>query len=165
MHGNQNATSAIVTEDKLKHIIKAAQAKGEKVVMTNGCFDILHAGHVTYLSQARQLGDQLVVAVNSDESVRQLKGNERPINNLEQRMTVLAALESVDWVIPFSEKTPERLYCQLLPDFIVKGGDYQPENVAGAECVRQNGGQVVIIDYIEGESTTKTIKKIKRSDL
>lgn len=158
---HDRATTVIVTEDKLKRLIELAQAKGEKIVMTNGCFDILHAGHVSYLDQARQLGDKLVVAINSDESVRQLKGTGRPFNNLEQRMTVIAALESVDWVIALSEETPERLYCQLLPDLIVKGRDDQPENIAGAECIRKNGGQLAIIDYVEGQSTTEIISKIK----
>jgi D-beta-D-heptose 7-phosphate kinase/D-beta-D-heptose 1-phosphate adenosyltransferase len=141
----------------LKAAVKAAQANGETVVMTNGCFDILHAGHVQYLTQARQLGDRLVVAINDDDSVRRLKGNNRPINTLEQRLTVLKALECVDWVVPFAEDTPKELICQVLPDILVKGGDYQIDQVVGNECVRAQGGQVMTLDYLEGCSTSNII--------
>jgi D-beta-D-heptose 7-phosphate kinase/D-beta-D-heptose 1-phosphate adenosyltransferase len=113
------------------------------------------------------LGDRLIVAVNSDESVYQLKGDadgvSRPINKLEQRMSMLSALESVDWVVPFSEETPERLYCRVLPDMIVKGGDYKPEEVAGGECVIANGGAVEILQFVAGRSTTNIIKKITKN--
>jgi len=141
----------------LKVAVKAAQANGETVVMTNGCFDILHAGHVQYLTQARQLGDRLVVAINDDDSVRRLKGNNRPINRLEQRLLVLKALECVDWVVPFAEDTPKDLICQVLPDILVKGGDYQVDQVVGHECVLAHGGQVLTLDYLEGCSTTEII--------
>jgi D-beta-D-heptose 7-phosphate kinase/D-beta-D-heptose 1-phosphate adenosyltransferase len=132
--------------------------------MTNGCFDILHAGHVLYLNQARRLGDRLIVAVNDDASVKRLKGNGRPVNPLERRMTVLAALESVDWVVPFSEDTPQSLICDIKPDLLVKGGDYQPQDIAGYECVRQAGGDVVVLDYADGCSTSELIETIKRAD-
>jgi rfaE bifunctional protein nucleotidyltransferase chain/domain len=128
--------------------------------MTNGCFDILHPGHVSYLQKARAMGDRLIVAVNDDESVKRLKGADRPINSLDRRMALLSALECVDWVVPFSEDTPERLICKMLPDVLVKGGDYSPEQIAGGACVRENGGEVKIIEYIEGHSTTDIIKNI-----
>jgi D-beta-D-heptose 7-phosphate kinase/D-beta-D-heptose 1-phosphate adenosyltransferase len=132
----------------------------ETVVMTNGCFDILHAGHIQYLTQARQLGDRLIVALNDDDSVRRLKGKTRPINSLEQRMTVLNALECVDEVIAFSDDTPEKLICQILPDILVKGGDYTIDQIAGSDCVLKNGGQVLTLDFVEGCSTSNIIERI-----
>lgn len=147
----------VVTEPHLLELVSEARAHGETVVMTNGCFDILHPGHVKYLQQARELGDRLVVAVNSDESVRKLKGNGRPINTVDSRMAVLSALECVDWVVPFAEDTPERLVCAALPDVMVKGGDYKPEDIAGGPCVIKAGGEVVIMDFVAGHSTTSTI--------
>jgi D-beta-D-heptose 7-phosphate kinase/D-beta-D-heptose 1-phosphate adenosyltransferase len=132
--------------------------------MTNGCFDILHAGHVLYLNQARRLGDRLVVAVNDDASVKRLKGAGRPVNPLERRMTVLAALESVDWVVPFSGDTPQQLICDIKPDLLVKGGDYRPEDIAGYDCVKQAGGDVVVLDYADGCSTSELIRTIKQTD-
>ena len=166
IHDPEEIGFGILTEDELQHAIELAHARGEKVVMTNGCFDILHTGHVTYLAEARKLGERLVVAVNSDESVRQLKGDvngvSRPINGLEQRMTVLSALESVDWVVSFAEETPERLYCRVLPDMIVKGGDYRPDEVAGGECVTDNGGSVEILKFVDGYSTTSMIDRMKK---
>ena len=151
----------VITEDELEQMIKISQGQGERVIMTNGCFDLMHAGHVDYLQKARELGDRLIVAVNSDQSVQELKGSERPVNLLEQRMRLLAALECVDWVIPFSEETPERLYCRVLPDVIVKGGDYRPKDVVGGDCVKARGGDVEIIKFVEGHSTTNIINKIK----
>jgi D-beta-D-heptose 7-phosphate kinase/D-beta-D-heptose 1-phosphate adenosyltransferase len=131
--------------------------------MTNGCFDILHAGHVQYLTQARQLGDRLIVAINDDESVRRLKGNHRPINHLEKRMAVLNALSCVDWVVPFSEETPEELICQILPDILVKGSDYQVHEIAGSDCVLAHGGQVLTLDYLEGCSTTDIVAALEQA--
>ncbi len=151
----------VVDEERLAALVADARAHGERVVMTNGCFDILHAGHVAYLAQARRLGDRLIVAVNDDASVKRLKGANRPVNALAQRMAVLAGLGSVDWVVPFSEDTPERLICRLLPTVLVKGGDYRPENIAGGDCVRAGGGEVVVLDYIEGVSTTRIIEKMR----
>lgn len=153
----------VISEDELEQVIKISHNRGEKIIMTNGCFDLLHTGHIDYLQKARELGDKLVVAVNSDESVRKLKGSSRPINNLEQRMTLLAVLECVDWVVPFTEETPEQLYCHVLPDVIVKGGDYQADDVAGGECIKANGGEVKIISFLEGYSTSRIIEKIKNT--
>lgn len=151
-----------VAEDLLVELVARARAAGERVVMTNGCFDILHAGHVTYLQQARALGDRLIVAVNDDDSVRRLKGETRPVNGLAPRMTVLAALAAVDWVVPFSEDTPQRLICRVGPDVLVKGGDYRPEDIAGGECVLAAGGEVKILTFLPGHSTSGMIETIKK---
>ncbi len=158
MHRHRN-TFGVLSEDDMLDIMRRAKAQGEKIVMTNGCFDLLHIGHITYLQQAKALGDRLIVAVNSDESVKILKGDSRPINDLSARMTVLAALECVDWVVAFSEETPQRLYEKLLPDILVKGGDYKPEDVVGGEAVIANGGEVKILSFVEGYSTSKLIEK------
>jgi D-beta-D-heptose 7-phosphate kinase/D-beta-D-heptose 1-phosphate adenosyltransferase len=147
----------VVDAARLKQEVDAARHRGERVVMTNGCFDILHAGHVQYLREARSLGDRLIVAVNDDDSVRRLKGTGRPINPLAERMAVLAGLASVDWVVPFAEDTPERLICETGPDVLVKGGDYRPEQIAGGDCVRARGGEVVVLGFVEGCSTTRII--------
>ena len=142
------------------HATVDAKRRGEKVVMTNGCFDILHAGHVAYLNEAAKLGDRLIVAVNADESVRELKGEGRPINAIERRMAVLAGLASVDWVVMFSEDTPQRLVGEVLPDILVKGGDYQIEDIAGGREVLANGGDVKVLLFEEGVSTTAIIRQI-----
>lgn len=162
LHQLDESEEHIVTETKLQELVGIARAHGERIVMTNGCFDILHAGHVAYLNQARRLGDRLVVAVNDDASVKRLKGETRPINHLQERMEVLAGLGSVDWVVPFSEETPERLICSVLPDVLVKGGDYGPEQIAGYECVKGNGGEVVVLAFREGCSTTRIIESITK---
>ena len=152
----------VMTEETLKEEINKARLRGEKIVMTNGCFDILHAGHVSYLANARKLGDRLIVAVNSDASVKQLKGPSRPINPLMQRMIVLGALDSVDWVVPFEEETPQRLIASILPDVLVKGGDYKPEDIAGGKEVIEAGGIVKVLNFEDGCSTTNIIDKIKQ---
>ncbi|MDX8128721.1 bifunctional D-glycero-beta-D-manno-heptose-7-phosphate kinase/D-glycero-beta-D-manno-heptose 1-phosphate adenylyltransferase HldE [Methylomonas sp. OY6] len=140
----------------------AAKQNGEKIVATNGCFDILHPGHVRYLQQAKTLGDRLVVLVNSDASVQRLKGPERPVNKLDHRMEMLAALECVDWVVEFEQDTPKEVIDQLLPDILVKGGDYTDiTSIAGHESVLANGGEVKILSFIEGHSTTAIIQTIK----
>jgi D-beta-D-heptose 7-phosphate kinase/D-beta-D-heptose 1-phosphate adenosyltransferase len=151
----------IVTEEQLLQSIQDAVAKGQKIVMTNGCFDVLHAGHVQYLEQAKDLGERLVVAVNNDASVAQLKGDSRPLNELQARMEVLAALRSVDWVVPFSEDTPARLIGEVLPDVLVKGGDYQPQEIAGYDAVVKTGGEVKVLSFKEGFSTTGLVNKIR----
>lgn len=151
----------VMTEQQLGFAIQKAKQNGETIVMTNGCFDILHAGHVSYLQNASALGDRLIVAVNADESVKRLKGQGRPINNLERRMAVLAGLASVDWVVPFSEDTPERLISTLLPDILVKGGDYRVEDIAGGKQVIANGGEVKVLNFEDGVSTTRIIENIK----
>jgi len=150
----------ICDENELKRRIEDGKARGDRMVMTNGCFDILHPGHIDYLERARKLGDRLIVAVNDDKSITRLKGSNRPINELTNRMKMLAALSCVDWVIPFSEDTPERLYSILLPDVLVKGGDYSEDEIAGASQVKASGGKVMILPFLEGHSTSKLIEKI-----
>jgi len=151
----------VLSEAELKVIVEDAKAHGEQIVMTGGCFDILHAGHVAYLEQAKRLGDRLIVAVNDDASVSQLKGSGRPVNNLEKRMAVLAGLSAVDWIVPFSEATPERLIKSILPDIWAKGGDYQLKDLPEAKIVKAYGGQVKLIDMVEGCSTSRVISAIK----
>jgi len=159
--GTEAGFAALAWED-VRRAVADARARGERIVMTNGCFDLLHAGHVACLREAKRLGDRLIVAVNDDASVARLKGNGRPLNPLEQRMAVLAGLESVDWVVAFPEDTPERLIDEIRPDLLVKGGDYRPEQIAGFECVTRNGGKVVVLAYQEGCSTSAMIDTIRR---
>lgn len=152
----------ILSEEELLITVADARAHGESIVMTNGCFDIIHPGHIKYLEEAKELGKRLIVAINDDASVARLKGPERPVNSLAHRMTVVAALRSVDWVVAFSEDTPERLISRVLPDILVKGGDYKPEQIAGAKQVVANGGDVKILSFVDGHSTASIIKKIQR---
>lgn len=163
IRGRADNGFGIMNETTLKQAVAEAHQRGEKIVMTNGCFDILHAGHVSYLANARKLGDRLIVAVNSDASVKQLKGETRPVNPLMQRMIVLGALESVDWVVPFEEETPQRLIANILPDVLVKGGDYRPEQIAGGAEVIAAGGEVKVLNFEDGCSTSSIIKKIIES--
>ncbi|MCX8957922.1 bifunctional D-glycero-beta-D-manno-heptose-7-phosphate kinase/D-glycero-beta-D-manno-heptose 1-phosphate adenylyltransferase HldE [Erwinia psidii] len=151
----------VMNQEQLREAVALARLRGEKVVMTNGCFDILHAGHVSYLANARKLGDRLVVAVNSDDSTRRLKGESRPVNPLVNRMIVLGALEAVDWVVSFEEDTPQRLIADILPDLLVKGGDYKPEDIAGSKEVWANGGEVRVLNFEDGISTTNIINAIR----
>jgi D-beta-D-heptose 7-phosphate kinase / D-beta-D-heptose 1-phosphate adenosyltransferase len=145
----------------LKLFVEDAKSKSKKIVMTNGCFDILHAGHVKYLSEARKLGDYLIILLNDDASITRLKGSSRPINSLENRLKILAALRVVDGVIVFSDETPEQLYATLLPDVLVKGSDYGVEEIAGAQDVIKAGNQVVLIDMVDGLSTSHLSKQIE----
>ncbi len=154
----------VVEEDALLQLVTESKEHGETVVMTNGCFDILHAGHVAYLEQARELGDRLIVAVNDDDSVKRLKGPERPVNTMEKRMRMLAALECVDWVVPFYEDTPTRQICKLNPDILVKGGDNDPDKIPGGDCIREAGGEVKVLTYIDGVSTTGIISTIRETE-
>jgi len=156
--GNQG----VMSEEQLLIALNEARSRGEKVVFTNGCFDILHAGHVDYLKEARQEGDRLIVAINDDQSVHKLKGEGRPINALDRRLTMLAGLASVDWVLSFSGDTPEALLETLKPDVLVKGGDYRIDEVVGADIVRGYGGDVKILKLVDGLSTTSLAEKIKR---
>ena len=164
LHSMGDSNQKTLSEQQLLAYVTNAKENGEKLVMTNGCFDILHAGHVEYLQKASELGDRLIVAVNGDESVKILKGDSRPVNGLENRMAVLAGLQSVDWVVPFSEETPERLISTVLPDILVKGGDYKVEEIAGGRQVQENGGDVVILSFKDGCSTTNIINSIKTND-
>jgi D-beta-D-heptose 7-phosphate kinase/D-beta-D-heptose 1-phosphate adenosyltransferase len=158
---DQGSERGIVSKDQLIMALADARAHGEKVVMTNGCFDIIHAGHVSYLEQARVLGDRLIVAINSDDSVRRLKGTGRPINPEDRRMAVLAGLESVDWVLSFEDDTPENLLRDLKPDLLVKGGDYDHNSVVGWEIVEAYGGKVKVLSFVDNVSTTAIVEQIK----
>ncbi|MGI9278594.1 MAG: bifunctional D-glycero-beta-D-manno-heptose-7-phosphate kinase/D-glycero-beta-D-manno-heptose 1-phosphate adenylyltransferase HldE [Endozoicomonas sp.] len=150
----------VVTPDQLRIALEDARAHGEKVVFTNGCFDIIHAGHVGYLEQARQQGDRLVLAINSDASVKRLKGEGRPINSEDRRMAVLAGLEAVDWVVCFEEDTPEELLRMVKPDVLAKGGDYTIDEVVGAPIVYEYGGEVKVLAFLDNCSTTAIVEKI-----
>ncbi len=163
--GNDEPSAlGVMDEADLLAAVRISKAKGERLVFTNGCFDILHAGHVLYLEQAKRLGDRVIVAVNVDATVAKLKGANRPINPLADRMQVLAGLRSVDWVVSFSEDTPERIIRNICPDVLVKGGDYKDVTVLpGAEFVLSKGGSVQILGVKEGCSTTEIIKVITKA--
>lgn len=139
------------------------QEQGKRVVFTNGCFDVLHPGHVKYLQDARNLGDVLIIGLNDDDSIRRLKGDSRPVNPLPDRAAMLAALRAVDLVVPFSEDTPQKLIAGLLPDVLVKGGDYAPDDIVGAHEVRSHGGEVVVVPFLDGYSSTRLIRRIQQS--
>jgi rfaE bifunctional protein nucleotidyltransferase chain/domain len=153
----------IKAERELLREIDHHKACGRKIVFTNGCFDLLHVGHVRYLKEAKRLGQILVVAINSDRSTTRLKGPSRPINTQQDRAEVLAALACVDYVTIFDEPDPHRIISVLKPDLLVKGGDWTPETTIGREIVEREGGRVVVVPYVEGISTTDLISRIVRS--
>ncbi len=146
----------------LKRLITSWRFAGRQIVFTNGCFDILHAGHIDLLARAADLGDALVVGLNTDESVRKIKGKHRPLNDQNARAKMLAALSFVNAVVLFEEETPENIIRTIVPDILVKGQDYQPDEIAGVKTVRANKGQVITIPLLEGFSTTSIINKIKK---
>ena len=150
----------LMSSEQLVDAVGRAKAAGETIVFTNGCFDILHAGHVGYLAEAKALGDRLIVAVNDDASVARLKGSGRPVNPLSARLTVLGGLRSVDWLVSFSEDTPENLLALLTPDLLVKGGDYGADEVVGADLVRSAGGEVKVLSLVEDCSTSAIIDRL-----
>ena len=152
----------LVKKEELKEIIKNLKAQNKKSVFTNGCFDILHVGHVKYLQKSAEFGDILIVGLNSDLSVKKLKGDSRPINNELDRAYVLCALSAVDFVIIFDENSPVNLLDELKPDIYTKGADYTLETLPEAPTVLKNGGKVEFIDFVEGKSTTNIIKAIKK---
>jgi D-beta-D-heptose 7-phosphate kinase/D-beta-D-heptose 1-phosphate adenosyltransferase len=151
------AESKIKDFEQITRIAKRLKVQGKKIIFTNGCFDILHRGHATYLQQAKELGDFLIVGLNSDESIRRLKGTSRPVNDLEDRAFLLAALESVDYVVPFTEDTPYALIKHVIPDILVKGADYEGKEVVGSDIA----SEVKLIDFVDGKSTSSIIEKIK----
>ncbi|MFT3741477.1 MAG: bifunctional D-glycero-beta-D-manno-heptose-7-phosphate kinase/D-glycero-beta-D-manno-heptose 1-phosphate adenylyltransferase HldE [Gammaproteobacteria bacterium] len=159
---HQDSEYGILTEEDLMVAVEDARAAGEKIIMTNGCFDLLHRGHVTYLEEAKALGHRLIIAVNDDASVKQLKGSSRPVNSLTERMALLAALRCVDWVVAFSEDTPERLIRKVMPDVLVKAGDYQVADIAGADFLLKNGKDVKIMSFLPGYSSTQLIQKMSQ---
>jgi D-beta-D-heptose 7-phosphate kinase/D-beta-D-heptose 1-phosphate adenosyltransferase len=157
VHAERGVECGVLGLEQLQTAVDSARKQGQRIVFTNGCFDILHAGHVACLEQARQRGDRLIVAVNSDASVLRLKGSGRPLNTLSRRMAVLAALEAVDWVISFDTDTPEELLVSLRPDLLVKGGDYRLEQVVGRKIVEAYGGEVEVLDLLPGFSTSALV--------
>ncbi|MDQ6982800.1 MAG: D-glycero-beta-D-manno-heptose 1-phosphate adenylyltransferase [Mariprofundus sp.] len=154
----------------MRHSISLQQAReqvrqwkkeGKKIVFTNGCFDLLHPGHIDYLDRTAKLGDILIIGLNDDDSIHRLKGDSRPINPLQDRAIMLAALRAVDLVVPFAEDTPLNLITTLMPDILIKGGDYQPDDIVGAKEVRQSGGEVIVMPFINGHSSTELIRHIQ----
>ncbi|MGA9994274.1 MAG: D-glycero-beta-D-manno-heptose 1-phosphate adenylyltransferase [Pyrinomonadaceae bacterium] len=152
----------IVSSEELRALRDGLREAGKRLVFTNGCFDILHVGHVRYLQRARSLGDALLVAINSDRAVRELKGEGRPVMNEDERAELLAALSAVDYVTVFDALSPRALIGELLPDVLVKGGDYGLDEIHGREEVEAAGGRVVALPFVEGASTSSIIEKIKR---
>jgi len=161
---SRDGDGGMTTEPDLVQRVACARANGERIVMTNGCFDVLHPGHIRYLREARALGDRLIVAVNDDDSVRRLKGAQRPVNPLSDRVAMLSALDCVDWVVGFSEDTPVRLIAAIKPDVLVKGGDYGIEAIAGADEVRAAGGEVRVLPFLPGYSTTGLLERLRRGE-
>jgi len=160
LHQRGQGGRGLVELDALLALVEESRSRNERIVMTNGCFDVLHAGHVSYLEEAKSLGDRLIVAVNDDASVRRLKGDSRPINALEDRLLVLAGLAAVDWVVPFAEDTPARLIQAVLPDVLVKGGDYKPDEIVGGKEVLKNGGEVRVLAFRDGHSSSRIIDRL-----
>lgn len=159
----ENTAAKIKSWGQAKTQVDAWRAAGKRIVFSNGCFDLLHLGHVDYLEKARQLGDVLVVGLNTDASVSRFKGPERPLQDEQARARILAALQFVDLVVLFNEDTPLDLISLLLPDILVKGNDYLAENIVGADVVKQQGGSVKTIALVPGYSTTRIVEKIKRT--
>ncbi len=159
----EESARKIVTLQEAKAQVKNWQLAGNQVVFTNGCFDLIHLGHVDYLEKARMLGDKLVIGLNSDDSVSRFKGPERPLQDQISRARVLAAMQFVDLVVFFNEDTPLNLITEVLPNILVKGSDYLADNIVGAEVVKKNGGVVKTIDFVPGYSTTRIVDKIKRT--
>jgi len=151
----------IIDPGSLTNVLAYWRFRGYKIVFTNGCFDILHLGHIDYLSKARQLGEVLLIGLNTDKSVRKIKGKNRPVNNQEARAVLLASLSCVDAIVLFDEETPYNLINAVQPDILVKGSDYKPHEIVGAESVEKSGGKIETIDFLEGYSTTSIIKKLK----
>lgn len=151
----------LVKEDEINALIKKLRSENKTIVFTNGCFDILHAGHVRYLKESKSKGDVLIVGLNSDSSIKKIKGENRPINNEQDRTEVLSALENVNYIIVFNETTPVKLLDKIKPDIYTKGADYTIETLPEADTVIKNGGRVEFIKLVEGKSTTKIIDKIK----
>ena len=152
----------IISTDKLFLKISQLKKNKMKVAFTNGCFDILHLGHLEILTKSKEFGDRLIVAVNSDESVRKLKGKERPINDFQTRSNMLASFSFVDYVVEFSDDTPKKLIQIIKPDFLIKGGDYKKKDIVGNDIVSSYGGETIIIPLIDGLSSTNTINKLNK---
>jgi len=149
--------------DELTEITKRLKKEGKRIVFTNGCFDLLHLGHIRYLREAKRLGDILVIGLNSDHSVRSLKGKNRPLVREKDRAEILSALEVVDYIVIFNESTPKNLIDSIIPDVLIKGGDWKKEEVVGKDTVEAHGGEVVIIPEVKGYSTSALISKIQKA--
>lgn len=152
----------IVPRNQVREIARKLKEENKKIVFTNGCFDILHSGHVVLLEKARSQGDVLILGINTDESVKRLKGDKRPINNQFERSRVLAGLEAIDYVTFFAEDTPAEIINEIVPDVLVKGGDYDKDQIVGRKTVEKNGGKVIVIPLVKGRSTSRTIDRIKQ---
>ncbi len=152
----------VVSQDEIVNIVRSGQKEGKTYVATNGCFDILHAGHVRYLNKTKALADYSIVMLNSDKSVKLIKGESRPINNQDDRAEILSALSSVDYVVLFEEKSPADLLEKIKPDFYTKGADYTMETLPEREIVKRNGIKVEFIEFVQGRSTTNIINKINK---
>ena len=159
MKNLNNIKSKIITKEQFNKTVD----KSKKVVFTNGCFDIIHLGHIEYLAKAADLGNTFVIGVNSDESVSRLKGKNRPIQDEKSRTTILAALEFVDYIIIFNEDTPLELISEIIPSVLIKGSDYNISDIVGSDIVLKNGGDVKTIDFVDGYSTSSIVEKIKRT--
>lgn len=156
---NKFESSKIIDKKKIKLKCQKYKDNNKKIVFTNGCFDVLHPGHIYYLDKAKNYGDILIVGINNDESVKRLKGKDRPLNNIYYRMYMLAALEVVDIIVPFNEDTPIDLISKILPSVLLKGGDYKKEDIVGADLVKSYGGLVSTINFLDGYSSTSIINK------
>jgi len=159
----EKSIDKIKTASEARKKVAAWKSKGERVVFTNGCFDILHLGHVDYLEKARNLGDRLIVGLNTDDSVSRFKGPDRPIQDENSRARVISSLQFVDMVVFFNEDTPKELISSLVPDVLVKGSDYLAENIVGADVVKKAGGEVTTLEFVPGYSTSKVIEKIRKT--
>ncbi len=162
MNNKERVKAKILSDIELNRVLARANLKGKKIVFTNGCFDIIHRGHIEYLMQAADLGDILIVGLNSDSSVKKIKGAKRPIQDQTTRSKMLASLSYVSYVILFDDETPYNLIQSVQPDVLVKGGDYKPENIVGYDIVTKKGGQVITIPFFKGHSTTELINKISK---
>lgn len=150
----------VIPIEDCNHFFKKLKSENKKIVFTNGCFDLLHPGHVDYLRKARKLGDTLVIGLNSDESIKNIKGSNRPINDVKFRTTMLSAFSFVDYIVVFTDDTPKKLIQEVIPNILVKGGDYNEENIVGADIVKKNGGIVTTIPFLDGFSSSSIISKI-----
>jgi len=160
---NHSLSPKIVSLTELNSLVNYWKGEGKKIVFTNGCFDLLHAGHITYLTEAASLGDILIIGLNSDDSVQRLKGPSRPVNNEITRSVILGSMSFIDAVVFFNEDTPLELIKKVLPDVLVKGGDYKTEEIAGAKEVIENGGKVQVLSFLPGYSSSAIVDKIKNS--
>lgn len=162
MNNLERVQSKILNREKLENQLAVWRFKSQKIVFTNGCFDLLHLGHIDYLSKAKDLGDVLIIGVNTDDSVRRLKGTARPITDENSRSTIIASLQFVNAVVLFDEDTPYELIKQAQPDVLVKGSDYKAEDIVGYDIVKAKGGEIVTIDFLEGYATSAIEEKIRR---